>query len=605
MAENALKNCTKCVFNMSEADQNMHIRQSVGSTLCGQGYGPTSIPDATSNETVEIGERKAANCPGYRLREVNETTRYVANGNMPVVFEPDPEALAQPEVPVMAKPPTCMQCRNFLPPTVSVQAGGWNTGMCSVRGIMILNSQPVTAAANCPVSHAGPRDLGSIQRMKFSPIYDVGFNIGSVDGAPNKPEEKKVIVEPTEYVSAAPLTDEDKARGIRAWREVGDPESTNTVMLPIFDINFFTPEQQAAIPRTGDDEHPEEYIDHQGLVYKCAVLWMHLKETPALWGQAGTGKTEFFRHMAWLMCVPFNRISCTASTELEDIAGKMHYDPTRGTYFEYGRIPNAWKQPGIICLDEPNVAPPDVWQFIRPLTDNSKQLVLDMNNGERVDKNESAFLGMAMNPAWDVRNVGTATIADADGSRLMHIYVQLPKPELERKIIVDRCKLDGFDIPDDMLDAVMGIAKDLRALCEDDTLPITWGIRPQIKVARALKWFSFPAAYRLATADYLEPEQQQVIMDTVKAHMTASPNKHKPLRDKSGRPVIPDTPVRPGAAPRIGMASPIMSPNNYRMTTGQTLPAGHNVIMVQQNTSGHDVYTLQGPTGQTYTYTHN
>lgn len=420
----------------------------------------------------------------------------------------------------------CFSCANYVSGDTMAESLGITTaGGCRPMGLIMRNGSSTDMPRVCgthaavgprtPIAEAGPGSWAVDPLLTRAHVYSM--KVEAVALGPVK------IVEPTTYETDAPVTDEDKALGIRAWRNVWSESGASKkgkgtrVLLPVFDLDFFTEEERAAIPRTGDDELPEQYIDHQGMTYKAAVIWRHLNETPALTGQAGTGKTEFFRYMAWLMCLPFHRISVTGSTEVEDLAGKMHYEPSRGTYFEYGRIPRAWTKPGVICLDEPNVGPPDVWQFIRPLTDNSKQLVLDMNNGERVERHPNAFLGMAMNPSWDVRNSGTTQLADADGSRLMHIFVPMPNEETERKIIARRCLVDGYEIPEDLLDAVIKIAADIRAQSDEDALPITWGVRQQIKVARALRWFDLPTAYRLAAADYLDEEAQVAILDIVKA----------------------------------------------------------------------------------------
>ena len=522
------KSCYDCVNHLTGAEATREFGQNLGGPACGAGHGPIFVPLYDRQKNMMVGEAKAASCADF-ADEGTPTASPVSGTVKPlsgtIVMLPDPISLDRSS----SKEPdpiikSCLQCANYVPPDQMVEAGLWNMGTCAARGIAVGKRDVVSTANGCNYRTLGTRDETALGRMSLAPEYTV-TTIGKLTTAADFVKEAEVkYVEPTTYVSDKEVSDDDKKLGIRAWRAVEDPEKSGpTVYLPIFNLDHFSVEEQAAIPRTGDDEHPEEYVDHMGLVYKTAVLWMHLNETPALWGVAGTGKTEFYRYMAWLMVMPFNRISMTGSSEVEDLAGKMHFEPTRGTYFEYGRIPQAWMKAGIICLDEPNVAPPDVWQFIRPLTDNSKQLVLDMNNGERISRHPHAFLGLAMNPAWDVRNSGTVTLADADGSRLMHIYVELPKPEVERKIIKDRCKIDGYDIEEEKLNAVMGIARELRALCDNDTLPITWGIRPQIKVARALRFFSMSTAYRLATADYLEPEQQQIILDVVKSHRPPPP----------------------------------------------------------------------------------
>jgi hypothetical protein len=129
-----------------------------------------------------------------------------------------------------------------------------------------------------------------------------------------------------------------------------------------------------------------------------------------------------------------------------------------------------------------------------------------------------------MNPSWDARNIGAAPISDADNSRLFHIEVTLPPEHVERRIIKERVKLDGWEIKEEQLKMLMGIALELRALAENGTLPVSWGVRDQIKVARALRWFGTLTAYRRATADALEPEARRALLAVVEAHSTGSPD---------------------------------------------------------------------------------
>jgi len=438
--------------------------------------------------------------------------------------------LPQTETPVVALPvverqkdvrddgmatSSCASCKNWISETQVQEELGWITGMCSAYGKLVPGHLLSKEAKVCPSSEFGAirPDASDVVLL---PEYDDAFSL-STD--PVKEYFRKNFVDPTEYETDSPVSAEDTSNGVRAWRKLEDAETGNSVNLPIYRRDFFAEEAQGKIPNTGDEEHPETYIDHNKAVYKIAVLWTELDETPALWGEAGTGKTELYRHLAWLMQMPFERISITASTELDDLAGKMKFTPGEGTYYEYGRLPKAWKTPCVICLDEPNTGQPDVWQFIRPLTDNSKQLVLDQNKGERIERNTDCYLGMAMNPAWDPKNVGAETIGDADASRLIHISMELPPPILEREIISKRCELDGWKIDDKRIDTIMNIASEIRGLCEEGTIPMTWGIRPQIKVARSSRWFDLVTAYRLSAADYLEPEARDALLDVVRAHV--------------------------------------------------------------------------------------
>ena len=65
----------------------------------------------------------------------------------------------------------------------------------------------------------------------------------------------------------------DRAKGDRdVDSPIVDPDgSGNEAFLPVFDESFFTDAERRLIPRTGDDEHPEWYVDHQGLLYSLAV----------------------------------------------------------------------------------------------------------------------------------------------------------------------------------------------------------------------------------------------------------------------------------------------------------------------------------------------
>lgn len=416
---------------------------------------------------------------------------------------------------------SCRSCHFLASATQSIELVDINMPLCTKFGKLVPETRASAVAKKCgaatriAATDANKHQEDLMKSFALDPLLSKFIEVG--DGVASSGYARvDTDTDPTQYTSDRPVTAQQSARGIRAWRRIDGPHAP--VYLPIFDRDHFSPEEQKLIPATGSDEHPEKYVDHMGLVYVIACLWMELDETPALHGEAGTGKTELFRHMAWLMQLPFARISITEDSERDDLEGKLLFENNE-TVFSYGQVSSRWAKEGVILLDEPNVGPSAVWQFIRPLTDNSKQLAIGANKGEIIKRNDFAFLGMAMNPAWDPRNVGAAVLGDADGSRLMHIFVTLPDEELEREIIRERCKLDDYDISENTLNKIMKIAGALRSLSGDGTLAVTWGIRPQIKVARATKFFEMPRAYQLAVADYLEPQQKQTILDIVEQKM--------------------------------------------------------------------------------------
>ena len=508
------KSCFNCPSALTPQEAAVFFRKSIGVPVCARFGKPISGSAKTpESQGKKIATSIAKNCAEYGNPRPESPDWSKATFT---VMLPDPEVFGrsrQSQDLVRA----CGACEHFVREDVVASELGYSAGLCAAKGKLLLGNRYTYEAKNCDYRSLGQvrTDIGNLVML---PEYDEGF---AGDSDPVKHFFKKQragIADPVDYETDKPVSDEDRSHGIRAWREIIDPETENVVYLPIYDLDFFSEEERAKIPRTGDDEHPEDYVDHSFLVYKVAVLWTELDETPGLWGVPGTGKTELFRHLAWLMCLPFERFSITGSTELEDLAGKMHYSPEKGTYWTDGRFTQAWSKPSVIVVDEPNTGPPDVWQFFRPVTDNSKQLVLDMNNGEARKRHTDCYLGMAMNPAWDAKNVGAHMIGDADANRLMHMQIDLPPAPLEREIIKTSCAHDGYEISKEKLDTIMNIAKDIRELCENDTLPITWAIRPQLKVARASRWFDWLTVYRMASADFLEPSAQEQLLDVVRSH---------------------------------------------------------------------------------------
>lgn len=507
-----MKSCITCPFYTKSGVESVStFRKSAGVPMCGKFGTPLGTLNSSEADEAIIAEYIGNSCSSH-----GETRKNVSwNEAKMIVAIPDPATMGRPPTtPELVS--SCAGCQFFVREDIVAENFGFAAAACAARGKLLMSNRYTVEARNCPSKSWGPVRT-TTRGMTLLPEYEDGF-LGLRDPARRLQMEKENFVDPSEYESDKEVTGKDWDAGIRAWRKIHDMLSGNSVYLPIYRLDYFSEADQKLIPSTGDDEHPEDYVDHGNYVYKVSVLWTELDETPAFWGQAGTGKTEFYRHMAYLMQAPFYRFSITGSTELDDLAGKMHYTEGTGTHFEYGRMVKAWMSPCVMVVDEPNAGPPDVWQFLRPMTDNSKQLVLDQANGERITRHTDCFLGMAMNPAWDPLNVGTQPIGDADANRLMHLYVELPGPELEKEIIKTRCLHDGWEIPKDKLKMIMGIAKDIRALSEQQTLPITWAIRPQLKVARALRWFDAITAYKMASADFLEPEQQKLLLDIVKTH---------------------------------------------------------------------------------------
>jgi MoxR-like ATPase len=508
------RSCRTCPSYLAKSEVSGMFGKSIGAPMCARLGKVLGGPDILPVAEEKLQSTIAENCSAYGQPRPVSPQGYLQTE----VTLPHPVAVA-------AGPSSederqyvnsCNNCKFHIPENEVMEKHGWAAGLCAATGRIIIPGRQSREAKDCEYRTYGAWQ-DDVDKMHVIPMY---AEAKAYDPSPlgrwKLAREKGLVIDPREYPSDADVSDQDRASGIRAWRRVEDPNGTgNSTFLPIFEPSFFDPFEQAKIPQTGDPEHPEDYIDSKDYVYSVAIEWQELDATPALWGPPGVGKTELGRHLAWLMQVPFDRISFTREMEVEDVIGKMVLLGGE-TVYQKGRVPLRWEKPGICLLDEPNTAPDAVWQRLRPMMDNSKQLVLDEAAAEVVDRHPHSFLLLAMNPAWDTRNVGVAELADADVDRAAHIFMDLPPENVEREILKSAVARDGWELDAAMLDRVMKTSSEVRALVADGSLPVSWGVRPNLKVVRHLKWFDPITAYRRAVADVLEPVTQELILGLVR-----------------------------------------------------------------------------------------
>lgn len=511
----AAPSCANCPSALSRSRVTGALGKDIGGPACLTKGTPITLPIAQQRVRDRTAQHIAKSCDQYGkpMPEIapNASSAPIEFGP---VFLPNPNQNVRTED-AGRKVSNCLGCANYVKPTDVSDATGWNAGACLAKGTLLLSDRTGAYARNCdesaPIDRSQPGNLNGVFWFnEFKKAF------GEVDHAALAKRSREI--DPLDWPTDKPVTAAQSKRGIKAWRKVVDPEGGGRhTYLPIYHSGIFTPEEQELIPRAGDAEHPELFRDYGGYVYQLAAQWMEIDKATALWGRPGVGKTEIARHMAWLMGLPFIRISITGATEVDELAGMKEFDPEKGTYFRDGRLTKWWQRPCVIMVDEPNTGQNEVWQLFRPMFDNSSQLVLDMDGGRRVIKDPDCFPALSMNPAWDPRNVGTNTIGDADARRILHIYMDLPPEEIERDIIMAWCKtVDDYD-PSPHLDNIMKVAADIRRMADEGSIPITWGIGPQVTVARLMRIYSPMRAYRATILDFLDPSVAEQVIDSIQS----------------------------------------------------------------------------------------
>ena len=512
------KSCTTCPSYLTPGEAANRFGKNPGATMCGRFGYVLNRPMGDTSDDIQAYISFAENCASH-----GEPLPGTPVKISPRVAEPSDEIInAGPTSMTVA---SCHGCQNCVKHTAMQEAHGWLLPMCKAKGTLIMS--PTNEAKDCPWGRPGPStstlmdvDLVKEFRTGFVVNEDAAFH--AVIGNGN------LHADPRNYETDAEVSAEDRAEGIRAWRKLVCPNGTGQeIFLPIFDHTengILTEFERTQIPQAEGDHHPEIYVDYGNLVWKFAVEGWTLDQTLFIQSFPGLGKTEFVYHLGWLMQLPVTRFYFQRSTEWEDVFGKVGYSPDRGTFFMDGRFTAGFRRPGLILCDEPNMATGELVATLRTTTEVASTLFLDAAYGEteeeriklEVRPHRYNFRVWAANPAWDPRNLGTNELAAADISRLSPAYLDYPPTLIEREIIKSAVlELDGWEIPDDLLDDILKVSDDIREAAnpENGDFPGTWGIRENVKVARKARWYPFVEAYRMANLNYYEPQVAAWIID--------------------------------------------------------------------------------------------
>lgn len=301
-------------------------------------------------------------------------------------------------------------------------------------------------------------------------------------------------------------------------------------------------------PRSTYGEHaPELFVDHAAWTYTWAALNMGgispngkgLNRALALVGGAGTGKTEFFAYIAWLMDLPLYVISCRPDMSpfellggntlvVEDVTHEKHGDDgqvvekwttkEQVTKFVEGRFLKHFSDPCVLVLDEMASLPDEGWFALRPVFAGSRSLTVEEHDLTK-EQGRLTFIGLATNPDWEAAYRGVRPLSPAEKQRYSWLKVDLPDEPTERAIIKSHCAAIDYELPEKVLDAIMKIASEFRMMIKDQGLDTSWSIRPQVAVAQASSVFSIEDAYRSVLLDAIDPALGDAFMATVKQHL--------------------------------------------------------------------------------------
>lgn len=443
-----------------------------------------------------------------------------------------PLTAVRPRQPGDHQPMACVGCEHFIDIAVVEKELGWRAPMCAAKAVLLHPTRLAQEASECAIGVTGANKTTTEGVVGIDPRFEgiATVRMGtreSFAGGPYDPA-KFISIDPREYETDLPVTAEHAAAGIRAWRKVPDPKGEKPpIYMPIFNGEKLV----GFDPRDTYGEHaPHLYLDHSGLLYTWAAYAMGgidpsgrgLNKCLALVGPAGTGKTEFFAFVAWLMDLPLYVISCRPDMSPFELIGGNALVPNEDetgtiTRFIPGRFLSNFDKPCVMVLDEFASLPDEGWFALRGVFVGAKSVTVEEHS---ITKHQGplTFIGLATNPDYDPAYRGVRPLSPADKQRFPWKAVDLPDENTERKIILSHCDDLGYELPLDVLDKIIVIGQEIREVIKSEGLDASWGIRPNVAVAQASWVFSLEDAYRTTMLDALEPALADSLMTIVKSH---------------------------------------------------------------------------------------
>lgn len=216
------------------------------------------------------------------------------------------------------------------------------------------------------------------------------------------------------------------------------------VLLPVNEKN----KNLDFVPETFKFEDQKHLLEQVGICINKRLPLLLLGET-------GTGKTSLIRYLANKTNNSFRRVNHNGGTTVDDIVGKILIN-REGTYWVDGILVESMKKGYWYLADEMNAASAEINFVYHSLLDDDAYIVLSEREGEIVRPHPDFRFFAAMNPAADyagVKQLNTALL-----SRFIVLKTDFPAPQVERKILVNRTKIQK-----DTADKMIKFAAEIRA----------------------------------------------------------------------------------------------------------------------------------------------
>lgn len=500
----SLNSCLDCPSMLTAVEaMDFYGDASIKVPMCARFGHLLAIPasagtvDPDANVCVKIGQK----CSMHgKDRPTGPTSSFKAS-----LFMPDASKLENQ--PNDTRVNNCFDCGNCKRVT------DYGVYACSVKGNVIFNSRRITESEDCPWRKwGGGAPVEEVTTLNLHPTFDSTTTRKTV----KEPVSMFKVIDPRTMDSDMKVRDEDKGI-IRAWIEVPKGNKGKTTHYPIFETEYFSEEERQLIPTaTAEDGDPSLYVDHANLMSRFMTIGYAADRVTCLIGEPGSGKTTGCRHLAWKMNMPFWATNYTEDTDPDEVLGMMGFKEGVGTVLQPGIVPKRWQMPGILLGDELNLADEAIKQAYRSAFDSSKSFVV---YGQKFHRHDYCFPFVAINPAYDYKNIGAKEMASADVRRMSYFYMPSPDSEMKKRIIKASIKkMHDVDLPNSLVDVIVKVSDALEKMTQNGELQHHWTLSQDIKVAQFSMDWTLEESYKMAYLFYVEPKSANVILAAIKTY---------------------------------------------------------------------------------------
>lgn len=278
---------------------------------------------------------------------------------------------------------------------------------------------------------------------------------------------------------------------------------------------------------------PSEDPDYYFEPIKTATILYALNtpnENVLLTGPTGVGKSSIIIEIAARLNRPLYRINCDGHITRGDFVGQYLVHPEKGTYFQYGILPEAMREGGILLIDEYDVAPEEILLVTQSVLEGAPLYITETN--ETIKPHEDFRIVATGNTIGQIDTTGLyagtrpQNFANLNRYKAYLHFDYLPK-EQEIEIVYNKIKRIHKELKDEALQKIqefitncVDIANTLRLANKEGEMFAVISTRNIVNIVDKFLFFgSIKYAFEIGFLNILNHDDRTIAYETIQRYL--------------------------------------------------------------------------------------